>query len=93
MDGYNVAEESTLIALIDNTARKNSGDGFELVSVFDEEDEEFIGIEDALLIKNKSEKNGGFGFVDEVAENNIYVDNKCKDNDAGSSNPAGLCES
>ena len=89
MDGYNVAAESTLIVLIDNTATKNSGDGFELV--FDEEEE--AGIEDAVLIKNKSEKNGGFGFVDEIGEDNIYVANKCKNNDAGSSNPVGLCES
>ena len=94
MDGYNVAEETTLIALIDNTARKNSGDGFELVSFFDEDEEENVGIEDAILIKNKSEKNGGFGFLDEFfGEDNIYVDNKCKGNDAGSSNPVGLCES
>lgn len=89
MDGYNVDGESSFITLIDNTAKANRGDGFELF--FDEEED--LGIEDSVVIKNKSEKNGGFGFVDEIAEDNIYVGNKCKGNDGGSSNPTGLCES
>lgn len=89
MDGYNIDGESSFITLIDNTAKQNRGDGFELV--FDEEEE--TGVEDATVVKNKSEKNGGFGFIDEISEENIYVANKCKDNASGSSNPAGLCKS
>jgi parallel beta-helix repeat protein len=84
IDGDNGSEDNNLR---NNKATNNGGDGFII---------EFLSIHNSL-IQNKAENNVGFGY-NEVASGglypvyNTYIHESCKGNDAGGSNPTGLCK-
>jgi parallel beta-helix repeat protein len=83
--------ESTNNNLKRNTATNNQRDGFFLSDT---------SINNSL-IRNKADNNLGFGYGDDTFLNdgtgtagteNRYVGNECSGNQAGGSNPTGLCE-
>ena len=73
--------------LIGNSSSGNTGDGFRLSGA----------TSGNTLTRNVSEENGGFGFRDQTSGSgtagtgNVYDQNRCRNNDAGPSAPAGLC--
>jgi len=64
---------------INNRAKNNAADGFFLRNSGGN-----------TLEANKARLNGAFGYRDEFTAN-TYLDNECKDNLSGGSDPTGLC--
>jgi len=79
-DGFAIIFSSSNV-FSDNRSRRNDGDGF----VLDEQSDSNV------RSSNDAEDNGGFGFHD-LGTQNTFSDNSCDDNDAGGSNPPGLCD-
>ena len=91
-DGFSIFGISVVFGpsdntLIGNSASGNTGDGFDLSGA----------TSGNTLTRNVSQGNGGFGFRDgtlgsgTAGTRNVYDQNRCRNNVAGASMPAGLC--
>jgi len=66
--------------ITNNKAKRNTGDGFEATAASATN----------TFTNNKSKRNTGFGYVND-GTGNVFIENKCKNNAAGGSDPTGLC--
>lgn len=79
LGGYQIRGSGNLIT--NNKAEKNAGDGFK----------DTTASATNTFTNNKSEKNTGYGYNDEGTDN-LFIENQCKGNTAGGSDPTGLCQ-
>jgi parallel beta-helix repeat protein len=88
-NGFFINELSRTNKLQENTAAKNQLDGFHLS----------VDSTNNSVVGNKADNNVEFGYRDDSSSNsgtagtaNMYGDDRCSDNEAGGSNPTGLCK-